>query len=650
MSLILYINGQQADLAPGTVIAQTRQVNDLNSLENRQASYTNKFSLPKTAHNTRLMGYLTLAGNDSNIPYQKNECSLYSASGECFVCKGWAVITDGGDSYDAVIYDGIVSLYKNIENKNLSDLDLSAIDHIKNPQTVVDSWVAGSPYRYIFADYNGNHSHIALGNTPVIAEMEYLVPSVNVKWLWNKVFEVYNNNTLPTGAIFDSDDFTNLWMTFPKGATSGEEQETELLIGSDIPITSSDFYDWYIYYLPLPATAIEIPVDVEDELSVTANRYITVNTSGNYRIELSGTLRANKAVNINIGINAPVVTRPSGITNQAVIKTAHPNNGEEFSYSRVIALNAGDTACVFFDYGGALFDFHRDGNNLNLRLVRIEDTVINFTQAFSDFSVRDFLNEVVYRFGLTLFKDKYADDYSCLTLAELFNSPVTDWSNRFVRQVSENYITGSYAQRNWFTHTYNDKEASYNDSFFSIANENLPDTKTLIKSKIYSPEYAMTRFAKKFVNCYKMWDKEVTQEQEDVDGQTITRTVTNYKPLDKRYYFMRSVYDPRHFFVSSAVTQQIADRNGAWFENYGGLSFKDVVQKYYASINRITTKSRVVTAELWLSEADVSNFDFKKRYYIEQLSGTFLINKINNYIPGKPVQCELLRVLPEGDG
>ncbi|WP_116790160.1 hypothetical protein [Flavobacterium psychrotrophum] len=646
MSLILYINGQQADLEPGTVIAQTRQVNDLNSLENRQASYTNKFSLPKTAHNVRLMGYLTLPGNESNIPYQKNECSLYSASGECFVYKGWAMITDGGDSYDAVIYDGIISLYKAIENKNLSDLELSAIDHTKNPQTVVNSWAATSPYRYIFADYNGNHNYLAVADTPVIAEMEYLVPSVNVKWLWNKIFSVYNNGEPATGAIFDSDDFTNLWMTFPKGATSGEEQETELLVCNDILINGSPLNDRYLYYLPLPAGTVQMPV--ADAVSVTGNRHIKVNTSGNYRIELSGTLRANKTVNISIGINAPNATRPQNITNRSIIKEAHPNNGEEFNYGRTVKLNAGDTACVFFDYNNASFDFHNNGK-VNLRLVRIEDTVINFTDAFSDFSIRDFLNEVVYRFGLTLFKSKYSNTYTCLTLAELFNSQVLNWSSKFVRQVSENYITGNYAQRNWFTHTYNDKDASYDDGYYDITNAHLPESKTLIKSKIYSPEYAMTLFAKKFVNRYKMWDKEVTQEQEEVNGETITRTVTNYKPLDKRYYFMRTVYDSRLFFVTSMVTQQIADQRGAWFENYSGLSFKDVVQKYYGPLNRITHNSRVITAELWLSEADVSKFDFKKRYYIEQLSGTFLINKINNYIPGKPVQCEFLRVLPENE-
>src|SRR5690606_24210545 len=136
-----------------------RQVNDLNSLDDRQASYTNKFKLPKTSTNLKIMQFLTLPGNRSGIPYQKNECSLYSDSGECFVHKGWAVITDGGDTFEAVIYDGVIDLYKAIENKNLSYLTLDEADHEKTVANVAGAMYSPAagypPYTYIMADYNG---------------------------------------------------------------------------------------------------------------------------------------------------------------------------------------------------------------------------------------------------------------------------------------------------------------------------------------------------------------------------------------------------------------------------------------------------------------------------------------------------------------
>ncbi len=103
LSLLLYINGQRIDLEPGQTIAQTKQVNDLNSLDNRQASFTNKFKVSKTSNNIKVMDFLTVTGNNSVVPYRENECSLFAENGECFIYKGRAVITEGGDDYDVVV-------------------------------------------------------------------------------------------------------------------------------------------------------------------------------------------------------------------------------------------------------------------------------------------------------------------------------------------------------------------------------------------------------------------------------------------------------------------------------------------------------------------------------------------------------------------
>lgn len=246
--MLLYINGQLAELDAGQVIAQTKQVNDINSLENRQTGYTNKFNLPKTATNIRLMNFLTLSGNDSDIPYQKNQCSLYSDNGECFVYNGWAVITDGGDSYEAIIYDGIIDLYKAIENKNLSSLDLSEINHTKNIENVSRSWAAlnGLNYRYILADYNGRKGYTPLFSSTERVDIDYLVPSINVAWLWHTIFTTHNITY--NGAVFKTQQFKNLWLTYPKGIIT-QDEGTEVFNCTSFPITNSEYI---ISYLKIP--------------------------------------------------------------------------------------------------------------------------------------------------------------------------------------------------------------------------------------------------------------------------------------------------------------------------------------------------------------------------------------------------------------
>lgn len=83
----------------------------------------------------------------------------------------------------------------------------------------------------------------------------------------------------------------------------------------------------------------------------------------------------------------------------------------------------------------------------------------------------------------------------------------------------------------------------------------------------------------------------------------------------------------------------------SYIESYWKLPFTDILQDYYTNLNRILDKACIITAELWLSEGDIAQLDFLKLYYIEQLGSYFLLNKVNNYIPGKPTTCELVKVL-----
>ena len=151
----LIINSIEIELQPSKPIARTLQVNDIATLNNRQANFTATFSIPKTAKNQKAFSLLGIVGTNSNIPYQKNECYYYSDSGECLVYKGWAVISATAKDYKCNIYDGNIDLYKAIENTTLNALDLSDINHFKTLDNVIDSFNNLTVYKYILADYNG---------------------------------------------------------------------------------------------------------------------------------------------------------------------------------------------------------------------------------------------------------------------------------------------------------------------------------------------------------------------------------------------------------------------------------------------------------------------------------------------------------------
>ncbi|MEE1898028.1 hypothetical protein V1389_06765 [Flavobacterium rakeshii] len=630
------------DLDAGEVIAQTKQVNDLNSLEDRQSSFTNKFKLPKTANNVRALDHMTLTGNASNVPYKKNQCTLYNDLGECFINNGYTVITDSGDYYEAVVYDGIVDLFKTIENDSLANLSLENIEHIKNITSVINSWNQDLPYRYILADYNGQYTYLK-GNNPnhsPIIFIDYLVPSINVAWLWDKIFKKYGFEY--SGSIFESDDFKNLWLTYPKGS----ENTSEILFKS----TPEKWHwkkrynaEWKTYSASYYQPEInELEVNWSENDDPERIRYLKAPQSGMYRLNISGNLgEINTAVDLVVCKNADAhgeflaydaIPIPEFYVAQQNIQPF-----TDFSTSKTFRLEEGETVCLVFRNANNKFRFWNTPL-LSVTFTQLEIGQTNFTDVLSDFSIKDFLKEIIYRFGLVLYKDKNENKYEFITLTEQLTTPKSvDWSKKFARKLNEKYVYGSYAQQNWFRYKYNSEGATHNDHYIRVSNENLNESKDSIKSKIYSPE-SYTSPLNGLTNIYKFWEKEVVEATEENEA------TVSYKSLDKRFYLMRSKQVINTTRVWSMALAENTFTSKYYKETFERLSFFDIINTYYTPLKSILEKALIVNAEMFLNDTDITNFDFKKLYYIDALSGYFLVNKINNYIPGKLTKCELVRV------
>ena len=70
----LILNGINADMYADTFISFTSQVNDISEVKDRQASFTDSFSIPKTPKNVSLLKGLGIASDISDIPYTKPDC------------------------------------------------------------------------------------------------------------------------------------------------------------------------------------------------------------------------------------------------------------------------------------------------------------------------------------------------------------------------------------------------------------------------------------------------------------------------------------------------------------------------------------------------------------------------------------------------
>lgn len=650
----LIINNIQIELEPSKPISRTLQVNDIATLNNRQTNFTPTFSIPRTANNIRAFEKLGIIGNNSGIPYQRNNAYYYSESGECLIYNGWAIITSINNDFKCNLYDGNIDLYKAIENTTIASLPLDEINHIKTLDNVVDSINGLTTYKYILADYNGK----ALYDTNKI-NIDYLVPSVPVSYIWNKIFDFYGFTY--SGSVFDTFAFQNLYMTFPKGISEADiDQEVfyeseamtfeqnESVIVSVNP-TLEFKRSSYLYNITAAENNLE---------QLTSNRHFKVGVDGVYRLrlnfhayceELSEPTGFSDAFydtrlrryDIWLAKNADGIINSDNVT--LVEKLASNVLTDAVSIDRYFNLNSDESFCIVLRTVNSTHSCHRiiyvEGGAPYMKLEKIENIVIDFTGAFIDFKTKDFLNEVLTRFGLTPYKEKYSNNYKFLTLYELLqDNDVVDWSaskNKFIEKTNEKYIYGSYAQKNDFVYKYNDKEGDYNNGSLLIENINLQDNRTVINSAIYSPEKIKTNILFKETNVYKLWNKEVK------DDSTVT-----YKSLDKRFYFLRAdnfIFDSEVVIGSETYATETTISQ-APYESFFKLGFNDIIQDFYLPIYQVLNKAKILDANVFLKEQDIVNIDFSKLYWIEELGNYFILNKINNFRGNGATKCELIKV------
>ncbi len=74
------------------------------------------------------------------------------------------------------------------------------------------------------------------------------------------------------------------------------------------------------------------------------------------------------------------------------------------------------------------------------------------------------------------------------------------------------------------------------------------------------------------------------------------------------------------------------------------VSFQIFLDENYPYTIKTLNKMKVVNCVMNLSVVDIYTLDFFKRKYIRQLGANFYLNKVSNYKPGKPTECELVKI------
>lgn len=634
MSYIVFLNGQRLEGSVDINLAQTKQVNDIASLSNRNSNYTLPLKFLRTANNVRIIESVFNVGNQSNLPYQKNQCDIIDAeTGLHFIYRGIAVLTETkAKEYLISVHDGIIDFYKKIENVTISEIGVPELNHVKNITNIIETWTDQSlPYRYILADYNGKN--ITTQNANI--NIDYQVPSALCSYIWNRIFEVIGFDYV--GSVFQHEKFLNLWMSYPKPAPTTTPQK--LLVTNQPAIIRTDEIQYavgngiyygsisYVNFFPNP-NSFDSDMYSFTQGTQQAGTYRLSFTAGSF--SLSNPTRTSSRVKIIVydSLGQQVSSNYINISNANYIDL-QLNLGDRIG----IGLVFQDSDLPFNGQSSPFAYNELSGTLPSLTFEKIQGYSLGFDEAFIDYKVSDFIKEILIHFALTPYKDKYTNQIRFLTLYEVLqNQNIEDWSNKFIEKTSEKYKFGNYAKRNQFKYKYNDEGQKHNDGFITINNENLQDEITVHQSKIYSPERLKSQFLNGS-NVYKIWEKNVK------DDSTI-----EYKDLDSRFYFLRAERINSQITLGSDLLGGSQSVSFYFRESYFRLAFKDVISDWYKPIKSIFDKAKLVDIDFWLTKKDIYNFDFAKLIYVDKLSSYYLVNKIPNFVKGRKTKVECIEV------
>lgn len=638
----LIVNGEALELDHNTNIKQTKRIGDIFDIAKVNASYTNSFSVPKTPNNTRIFQGLGLVGSSSQIPYQKVPASLKD-SGFDLIHNGWLDVKGTGDVYKLNIIDGIIDFFKEIENVNIGDLDLSEINHTKTLDTVLNSFFNNGDYKYIIGDYNGKNIFENLIN------IDYQVPSARYKYLLEKIFTHFGWTW--SGSIFSNEDYLNDWVTFPK---SPFEENTEPVVIATM--NKGQFVDSNPISVGSSNTTWKFENVTSwdnsnlDEGTLLDNWKYVAPENNSYLINVkSKGFFLRKVWNPILGINGSYQTLPTAF--YIIVK----KNGQQIGQP-LIVFNANDDYQTTYDgylQSGDIIDFEfraytvGTGSNpqipisLNIQFAEVNisrtpNPEVSFSDEFKDFRVTEFFSDFLRRYGLTVIPNNDNRILSFYTLDERLDvSNGIDWTSKFVRRTNEIYLYGSYAQRNLYKQKYNGANERFNDGILEIDNKNLQNEKTLFTSPFYSRTNDISSFLdNSFV--YPIWTRE---PKESETGEIEIA----YKGLTGRFYIIKDkIYPGLYFFISEISGDSHPASNFPILDGKN-THYADLIPEYYQKYSQLLNNCKVHEFEVALSLLDILNLDFTKPVYFEQEASYYLINKVD-YESGKTSKLEAIKI------
>lgn len=641
--------------------AMNYQINNLAELKDRNASYSQRISLPRTTHNEQAFQFSFVVGSGSYVPYMKFPCQLFYEGALISPAGAVLNIVDVSDTSIGIqILGATADLFDTLNNTDAKDpgTGMFLLKWYTDTMGQAERYLSGPEesvvlYFWLYATLqkNPNVPPISMEAIRQVCELDKFYPHLNwydlVTWILDQAGYSLETDVDP---VDRSEMF--LPCTYPVLADNPNAPKAS---GTgwiqDPPIGTIVGVIWQGY----PGVTLSDPV---------AGRLMMGTVSGTFSwmtlwdTTITFSFSWSNISAIRNGSVAVQVTHYKNDGTSAIVLTRSWSSGSSGSASVDIPMEAGEHILV----SGSLTTVNPSANQYDMRFpVSITAPPVPETSpgdkpqpgltydllASTGFkSLGDIVKAFFQLFGLTIDVNSATKVARAYSVREFYNrrsSSGKNWSDKLIKgkDTKLTFQLSSYAQSNEIKLEDN-KDNNVTDSYkFSIPDVNLQPTKLLfqigflagLNQTLYDED--STSKTHTLAN-YPIW----TINRGRMENGEMTETTWEYNALSKPMVVHINKSDYMWPQVSVGYTLTRVRLYPAYFKN---LNY--YVPKYYDKlINNILKRPKILQTQILLDSLDIQSLDLFNPVWLEEHGFWFYVSKINNFQAGKITKVDLIRM------
>lgn len=641
--------------------AMNYQINNLAELKDRNASYSQRISLPRTTHNEQAFQFSFVVGSGSDVPYMRFPCRLFYEGALISPTGAVLNIVDVSDTSIGVqILGAATDLFDTLNNTDAKDPGTGMFllkwytdtmgqsgRYLSGPEETKVLWF----WLYATLQKNPNIPPVSMEAIRQARELDKFYPHLN--W-YNLVTWIFEQAGYSLETDVDSVDRSEMFLpctypvladnpNAPKASGTGwiQDPPTGTIVG--------------VRWQGSPGVTLSDPVAGRLMMNTVAGAFSWM-TLWDTTITFSFSWSNISA--IRNGSVAVQVTHYKNDGTSAVVLTRSWSSGSSGSASVDIPMEAGEHIGV----SGTLATVNNSADKYDMRFpVSITAPPVPETSpgdkpqpgltydllASTGFkSLGDIVKAFLQLFGLTIDVNSATKVAIAYSVREFYNrrsSSGKNWSDKLIKgkDTKLTFKLSSYAQSNEIKLEDN-KDNNVTDSYkFSIPDVNLQPTKLLfqigflagLNQTLYDEDGTSKTHT---LANYPIW----TINRGRMENGEMTETTWEYNALSKPMVVHINKSDYMWPQVSVGYTLTRVRLYTAYFKN---LNY--YVPKYYDKlINNILKSPKILQTQILLDSLDIQSLDLFNPIWLEEHGFWFYVSKINNFQAGKITKVDLIRM------